>query len=410
MHGTSPSDGSKLKTLCVCGARPNFMKIAPLAAAFDRTGRFDNLILHTGQHYDARMSRLFFDELGIPKPDTNLNVGSASHAVQTAEIMKRFEPVVAEHRPDWVLVVGDVNSTVACSLVAAKLGIRVAHVEAGLRSFDRTMPEEINRVLTDAISDLLFVSERSGLYNLQGEGIAPEKVRFVGNVMIDTLLTHRAHADQSRILQQLGLATRGYAVVTLHRPGNVDDPARFSAILDAFEQIGRTTPLILPMHPRTRNRVAGMGLADRIARVPGLKVVEPLGYLDFLKLMAESAVTMTDSGGIQEETTILGVPCLTLRPNTERPATVEFGTNRLVCPETEHIISAYHQAISRPPHNGRVPELWDGRAAERIAAALLEVGRCPAACESPVTAVSHALAEPDPQPAARSARCCRSRS
>ncbi len=361
----------KIKTLCVCGARPNFMKVAPLAAAFARSGRFENRIVHTGQHYDERMSRLFFDELRIPKPDINLEVGSASHAVQTAEIMRRFEPVLLTDRPDWVIVVGDVNSTVACALVAVKLGVRLAHVEAGLRSFDRTMPEEINRVLTDAMSDLLFVSERSGLVNLEGEGVPAGKVRFVGNVMIDTLLAHRERAGRSTVLDDLGLRPGKYVLVTLHRPSNVEDRGVFAAILDAFEAIGRETTVVFPVHPRTRAAMARMGLEKRAVSLPGVELTEPLGYLDFLKLMSESAMTMTDSGGIQEETTILGVPCLTLRPNTERPATIASGTNRLVLSSTGAIVEAYRAAKRRPAIAARVPELWDGHAADRIATELV---------------------------------------
>ncbi|MCP4250252.1 MAG: UDP-N-acetylglucosamine 2-epimerase (non-hydrolyzing) [bacterium] len=361
-----------LKTLCVCGARPNFMKIAPLAAALARTGRVQNLIVHTGQHYDERMSKLFFDHLNIPKPDINLEVGSGSHAVQTAEIMKRVEPVLLEQRPDWVVVVGDVNSTIACALVAVKLGIRVAHVEAGLRSFDRGMPEEINRLLTDAISDLLLVSERSGLTNLANEGVADEKVRFVGNVMIDTLLAHRARADDGTRLGGEGLTTTQVVVASLHQPRNVDDPQTLGRILDAFERIGRDRTIVFPMHPRTRKNLATMGLEERATAMKGLRIVEPLGYLDFLKLLADSAMTMTDSGGIQEETTILGVPCLTLRENTERPVTIEQGTNRLVRPSCDDITAAGLEALANPPAGGQVPELWDGKAAERIAECLLE--------------------------------------
>ncbi|MHC4234090.1 MAG: non-hydrolyzing UDP-N-acetylglucosamine 2-epimerase [Planctomycetota bacterium] len=363
-----------LKTLCVCGARPNFMKIAPLADAFAQSGRIENLIVHTGQHYDERMSRLFFDELGIPKPDINLEVGSASHAVQTAEIMKRLEPVLLERQPDWIIVVGDVNSTLAGALVATKIGVRVAHVEAGLRSFDRTMPEEVNRLLTDAISDLLFVTERSGLVNLANEGIAGAKVHFVGNVMIDSLLAHRAKADESLILSDLGLMPKRFVVVTLHRPSNVDDPDMLGVILDGFEQIGRDMPVVFPMHPRTRGNLASMGLQERAEAIPGLRITEPLGYLDFLKLMSESAVTMTDSGGIQEETTILGVPCLTLRENTERPVTVECGTNRLTRPGKDDIPAACRAAIAERSSQARVPELWDGLAAQRIADCLLRAG------------------------------------
>ncbi len=356
-----------LKVICVCGARPNFMKIAPLVAAFKKTGRIQTVIVHTGQHYDERMSQLFFKDLGIPEPDINLEVGSGTHAGQTAEIMRRFEPVVIEQRPDWVIVVGDVNSTIACALVAVKLGVKVAHVEAGLRSFDRTMPEEINRLLTDSISDLLLVSEPSGVENLRREGVADEKVHFVGNVMIDTLMKNRARADASRILEEMKLSPKRYAVVTLHRPSNVDDAGTLGSILTAFETIAREMAIVFPMHPRTRKNIAAMGLGERLEAIGGLHTPEPLGYLDFLKLMAESALVLTDSGGIQEETTILGVPCLTLRENTERPVTISEGTNRLTGPQAASILQAYAEVKSAGLQKSRRPELWDGQAAERIA-------------------------------------------
>ncbi|MCK6455858.1 MAG: UDP-N-acetylglucosamine 2-epimerase (non-hydrolyzing) [Phycisphaerae bacterium] len=373
-----------IHAVCVCGARPNFMKIAPLMEAFAGTRRIRTTLVHTGQHYDERMSALFFRQLGIPEPDVNLEVGSGSHAVQTAEIMRRFEPTLESQRPDWVIVVGDVNSTIACALVAVKLQIRVAHVEAGLRSFDRTMPEEINRLLTDAISDLLLVSEESGVVNLRREGIEEGKIAFVGNVMIDTLLKHRSRADESRILGELGLAPRRYAVVTLHRPSNVDRAEALADILTAFETITREIDVVFPMHPRTRKNVAAFGLESRITSLPRLKIVEPLGYLDYVRLMTDASIVLTDSGGVQEETTILGVPCLTLRPSTERPATITHGTNRLVpigrdgYPTAAEIIAAYQAAPIRPfgraerPKADRQPPLWDGRAAERIAARLLE--------------------------------------
>ena len=363
-----------LKLICVCGARPNFMKIAPLMEAFAKTGRIQTYLVHTGQHYDARMSKLFFEDLQIPLPDTNLEVGSGSHAVQTAEIIRRFEPVVIEQKPDWVVVVGDVNSTIACSLVAIKLGVKVAHVEAGLRSFDRYMPEEINRLLTDAISDLLFVTERSGLENLKNEGVPDTKVHFVGNVMIDTLLKNRAKADESRVMESFGLQSKRFAVVTLHRPSNVDTAETLSSILAAFEQIAHDMPIIFPMHPRTRKNIGNMGLAARWDAVKGLLTPEPLGYLDFLKLLSESALVLTDSGGIQEETTILGVPCLTLRENTERPVTITQGTNRLTHPDCNSILAAYTDLKKNPPPAGRRPDLWDGHAAERIAEVFLKVG------------------------------------
>lgn len=364
-----------LKILCVCGARPNFMKIAPLVEAFRKTGKIQTLLVHTGQHYDEKMSKLFFTDLGIPTPDVNLEVGSGSHAVQTAEIMRRFEPVLIEHRPDWVVVVGDVNSTIACALVAVKLGIQVAHVEAGLRSFDRGMPEEVNRLLTDAISDLLLVSEPSGEENLRREGVAAEKIHFVGNVMIDTLLKNRARADQSDVLTRFGLTPRQYVTVTLHRPSNVDDPQTLGQILDAFEQISRDMPIIFPVHPRTKKNIEAMGLGSRVTAMKGLHLPEPLGYLDFLKLTADSALVLTDSGGVQEETTILKVPCLTLRENTERPATITDGSNRLIQRDCNSIVKAFREIRSGAKGDQRTPPLWDGKAAERIADVFLRVSR-----------------------------------
>ncbi len=356
-----------MKVINICGARPNFMKVAPLMRAYQGYSSIHPMIVHTGQHYDAKMSHLFFEELEIPRPDLNLGVGSGTHAQQTAEIMRRFEPVVLEHKPDMVLVVGDVNSTIACALVAAKIGVAVAHVEAGLRSFDRTMPEEINRILTDAISDLLFVSERSGLENLGREGVDSRKVHFVGDVMIDTLLSNRHKADRTTILTDLNLTPKGYVVVTLHRPSNVDDPNVFGRILDAFEQVQSDLPIVFPMHPRTRSNIGKMGLGVRVDGMKRLKIIEPLGYLEFLKLIAEAAVVMTDSGGIQEETTILKVPCLTVRENTERPVTIEQGTNQLVGTDPDRIVAAYRDVRSRRLADKPPPEMWDGKAAERIA-------------------------------------------
>jgi UDP-N-acetylglucosamine 2-epimerase (non-hydrolysing) len=358
------------KIINVCGARPNFMKIAPLMRAYRAYPQLTALVVHTGQHYDNNMSELFFKQLQIPEPDLNLGVGSGSHAVQTAEIMKRFEPVVLEYKPDWVVVVGDVNSTIACGLVAKKAGVGLAHVEAGLRSFDRTMPEELNRLLTDAISDLLFVSEPSGLENLRREGIPDEKVHFVGNVMIDTLRANLEHAQRSTILADLGLEDGGYNVVTLHRPSNVDDAKTFAGIADALDAIQQDLPTVFPMHPRTLHNLPKLGLAARFENMKQLRVTEPLGYLDFLKLMAHAAVVLTDSGGIQEETTVLGVWCLTLRESTERPVTVTQGTNVVVGSQPDRIVAAYRrrrtETLSQPP----TPEKWDGRAAERIAAVL----------------------------------------
>lgn len=351
-----------MKLLAVVGARPNFMKIAPLIWELNRRPGISACLVHTGQHYDERMSQLFFDQLKIPKPDFNLQVGSASHAVQTAEVMRRFEPIVIEQRPDAVIVVGDVNSTLACALTAVKLNVRVAHVEAGLRSFDRTMPEEINRILTDAISEWLFVSERSGIEHLRREGIADERVHFVGNTMIDTLLACREQSESSAILEQLQVADRGYAVLTLHRPANVDDPKVFGELLTAIERLQRELPVVFPVHPRTRKALSN----GHHRSMPNLKLTDPLGYLDFLKLLSRACVVLTDSGGIQEETTVLGVPCLTLRSNTERPVTTQQGTNVLVGMDAGRIVETGLTAIAAGPGAQRVPELWDGHAAERI--------------------------------------------
>ncbi len=359
-----------LKIINVCGARPNFMKIAPLMRAYQSYPDIDPIIVHTGQHYDQNMSDLFFRQLDIPEPNINLGVGSGSHAAQTAEIMKRFETVLEEHQPDWVVVVGDVNSTIACGLVAVKRGVKLAHVEAGLRSFDRTMPEEINRLLTDAISDLLFVSEPSGLENLKREGVPDEKVHFVGNVMIDTLKANLEKAEQSNVLEEMELEPGGYNVVTLHRPSNGDDAETFGHIADALEVIQDDLPTIFPMHPRTVQNLSKLGLAERFAGMQRLRIVEPMGYLSFLKLMSRAAVVLTDSGGMQEETTILGVWCLTLRENTERPITITQGTSTLVGADPERIVSAYRRCRRAPASKPPVLEKWDGRAADRIAKVL----------------------------------------
>ncbi|MCE5340418.1 MAG: UDP-N-acetylglucosamine 2-epimerase (non-hydrolyzing) [Planctomycetaceae bacterium] len=361
-----------IKIICVCGARPNFMKIAPLMKAFNQSGKFQTLLVHTGQHYDAKMSTLFFDELNIPKPDVNLGVGSGTHAVQTAEVMKRFEPVVLDFKPDYVLVVGDVNSTIACGMVAVKLGVKLIHVEAGLRSFDRSMPEEINRVLTDSISDLLFVTEQSGIDNLKNEGVSDEKVHFVGNVMIDTLLANRDKAEKSDILEKLGIEKKKYAVVTLHRPSNVDDMGNLSKIITAFEVIQNDLKLVFPIHPRTKKNIEGSDLKDRVSAMKNLILTEPFGYLDFLKLTANAAIVITDSGGIQEETTILGISCMTLRENTERPVTVTEGTNCLVHIETADIFKNYNEIkADNFESKGKTPKFWDGKSAERIVEILL---------------------------------------
>ncbi len=360
-----------MRIIHVVGARPNFVKIASILRACQKTPGIESLLVHTGQHYTECMSKAFFEELDIPAPDINLEVGSGSHAQQTAEIIKRFEPVVLKHNPDAVLVVGDVNSTLACALVAAKLCVKTIHVEAGLRSFDRTMPEEINRVLTDAISDILFVSEPSGLENLRREGIAATKIHFVGNVMIDTLELHRAKASNSRILNDLSVRAKEYVAVTLHRPSNVDQQEVLTGILDALAEIQKESKVVFPVHPRTRERLVSAGLLQRIENLPNIVLTEPLGYLDFLKLMSEAKVVITDSGGIQEETTILGVPCLTVRENTERPVTITEGTNILVGTDTARILNGYRESLTRTRVLNR-PKLWDGYAAERIVQVLLE--------------------------------------
>ena len=353
-----------LRLLCIAGARPNFMKLAPLIRALANDNCFHPVLVHTGQHYDDRMSGQFFRDLEIPAPDHSLEVGSGSHAQQTAEIMKRFEPIVLEEKPDGVLVVGDVNSTIACALVAVKLGVPVIHVEAGLRSFDRSMPEEINRIVTDAISTLLLVTEETGHRNLLAEGIDESRIRIVGNLMIDTLRTNTARAEASSILEDLGIHDR-YGVVTLHRPSNVDDAGQLQEILSALEVIGRELQLYFPVHPRTRSIIeqAGIRPSERI------HFLEPLGYLEFLRLMSKSSIVLTDSGGIQEETTALGIPCLTLRQNTERPVTIELGTNRLAGTSRERILAAWKETKEQPK-SGRIPPLWDGRAAGRCVQAL----------------------------------------
>ncbi len=353
--------------LCVVGARPNFMKIAPIMAAFARQPITAKLV-HTGQHYDPAMSDSFFEQLGIPRPDVNLEVGSASHAVQTADIMRAFEPVLDAEQPRAVLVVGDVNSTIACALVAAKKGIKVIHVEAGLRSYDRGMPEEINRVLTDQIADLLYTTERSALPNLLREGIAEERVQFVGNVMIDTLRAHLERAVPAE--RTLGAKpARGHAVVTLHRPSNVDDPATLKSLLETLAVVAREVDVVFPIHPRTRAAAERQGLAALLA-APGIRLLPPLGYLEMLGLMVEAALVLTDSGGLQEETTALGVPCITLRENTERPITISEGTNTLTGPNPDAILACFRDIRAGGGKRGRIPEYWDGHAAERIAAHL----------------------------------------
>jgi UDP-N-acetylglucosamine 2-epimerase (non-hydrolysing) len=351
----------------VVGARPNFMKVAPVQAALARRSGVRQTIVHTGQHYDANMSEVFFRQLGIPEPDVNLGVGSGSHAVQTAEIMKRFEGSVLEQRPDLVLVYGDVNSTVAASLVCAKLGVPVGHVEAGLRSRDWSMPEEINRVVTDRLADLLFTPSPDGDENLLAEGVPAERIHRVGNVMIDTLVRLLPMAQASDARAELGLADRPFGVVTLHRPANVDGVEALTRILATLDDIASRLPLVFPVHPRTREQLAAAGLAPS-----SLRLVEPLGYVDFLALQRAATLVITDSGGVQEETTYLGVPCFTVRPNTERPITIEQGTNELVGDDMDKLRAGVERVLTGPPRPSTIPELWDGKAAERIAAILVD--------------------------------------
>jgi UDP-N-acetylglucosamine 2-epimerase (non-hydrolysing) len=375
------------KILLVAGARPNFIKIAPLMRALGGDPRFAPRLVHTGQHYDEKLSKVFFEDLKIPRPDIELQIGSASHAQQTAEIMKRFEPVLQQEQPEAVLVVGDVNSTIGCALVTSKffrerpfrarldgaVGERrrpvMIHVEAGLRSRDDDMPEEINRKLTDAISDLLFVSDPAGMENLKAEGVPETRAFFVGNVMIDTLLAAREQAMQSPILEQLGVPARGYVLITLHRPSNVDDPQQLGALLRTIEETAGAMPLVFPVHPRTRARLAQAGLHPDERR---WRLIEPLGYLDFLKLTAQARIVLTDSGGVQEETTVLGVPCVTLRENTERPVTITEGTNFLAGTQLPSVKAHVERALSASM-TGRVPRFWDGKSAERIAEILARV-------------------------------------
>lgn len=356
----------------VAGARPNFIKLAPVERALRAHGEVRCRIVHTGQHYDAGMNGVFFDQLNIPRPEVHLEVGSGSHGAQTARILERYEEHLMANRPAATVVFGDVNSTVACALAAVKLGVPVAHVEAGLRSFDRTMPEEVNRILTDAIADLLLVSEPSGVENLRREGLPEGKIRLVGNVMIDTLLAEIEEARNLRMAERFGLTAGGYGLITLHRPSNVDDAGTLSRLLHLFVTFSRRLPLVLPLHPRTAAAAERAGLMELLHSEPGLRVIHPLPYRENLGLMASAKLVLTDSGGIQEETSVLRVPCLTLRDNTERPVTLTQGTSRLVGNDVDRIAAAFEEALSGQwPAGGPIP-LWDGHAGERIAHALVE--------------------------------------
>ena len=373
-RGPTPADGVRpraaaatppVTVLSVVGARPNFMKVAPIARCLQKRPGWRHILVHTGQHYDTNMSDVFFADLGIPAPDLHLGVGSGTHAEQTARVMLALESVLQRQRPDLVVVVGDVNSTLAASLVAVKLRIPVAHVEAGLRSFDRDMPEEINRMLTDAIADLLLTPSPDADLNLRREGVDPARIHFVGNVMIDSLLQALPRARAARACERFGVEPRGYCLVTLHRPSNVDARGPLAALLDTLARIAAQLPVLFPMHPRTRRMLAQFGLD---VAPPGVQVVDPIGYIDFLALEDGARLVLTDSGGVQEETTVLGVPCLTLRTNTERPVTVTAGTNRVVGQDPDAIWAAAADILARPMPAAAPPEKWDGRAAERIVA------------------------------------------
>jgi len=363
------------KIISVVGARPNFMKVAPLHRAFKEFSIYnleftiEHLICHTGQHYDEKMSKVFFDDLELPKPDFYLGVGSGSHAAQTAKVMIEFEKVLLKEKPDLVIVVGDVNSTIACSLTAKKLNIKVAHVEAGLRSFDMEMPEEINRILTDRISDYLFVTEKSGLQNLKNEGVPDDKVFFVGNVMIDSLIYYQPKVDQSNILDNLCLFPFSFCLVTLHRPSNVDTKESLEKLVDFLNRLGEERKVVFPIHPRTKNNLEKYELLHLLNN--SVKISDPIGYIDFQALVKYAELIVTDSGGIQEESTYLGVQCITLRTTTERPITVEVGTNQLIGIDLKKAESACLDVLKGNKKEGRIPELWDGKAAERIVEIIL---------------------------------------
>jgi UDP-N-acetylglucosamine 2-epimerase (non-hydrolysing) len=391
-----------MKVIQVVGARPNFMKVAPLHRAIQKLAGWTSKIVHTGQHFDAKMSDVFFTQLELPTPDFFLGIGGGSHTEVTAKIMVAFEKIVEAEKPDLIIVVGDVTSTLACTLVAIKMGIKVAHVEAGLRSFDRTMPEELNRILTDSVADYLFVTEESGLQHLKNEGVADERIFFSGNVMIDSLVRYQEKAKTTTILEDLGLATSDsrlstadyglttadsrlstpdsrlatsdYIVMTMHRPANVDTKEGLESILELIELSSKDTKIIFPIHPRTRAHMEKFGLAERLDQAQNLIMTEPLGYLEFIQLMSNATAILTDSGGIQEETTYLGVPCLTFRDSTERPITVTLGTNQLLSDlDPKKTYAALQEILAGKVKKGSIPPLWDGKAAERIAAQLAEI-------------------------------------
>ncbi len=368
-----------MKVFNIVGARPNFMKMAPIIEAMNKyRDDIQHLLVHTGQHYDEKMSQSFFNDLGMPVPDINLEVGSGSHAEQTARIMVEFEKVCLREKPDLVIVVGDVNSTMACTITAKKLGIKVAHVEAGLRSRDMSMPEEINRLCTDVLCDYLFTTDYFANDNLKAEGVAEEKIFFVGNVMIDTLIHHREMASDLTLTQSLGLKPKEFATLTMHRPGNVDDKETLKDILDALKEISEHLPIIFPIHPRTKKMTELFGFQHYFnegREVKGIWLTEPLGYLEFLHLNMNARLVLTDSGGLQEETTVLGVPCITMRSNTERPITCEVGTNVMVGHDKDLILKEAFAILDGRHRNGEVPEKWDGHTAERIVAALVEMFR-----------------------------------
>jgi UDP-N-acetylglucosamine 2-epimerase (non-hydrolysing) len=355
-----------MRIICVAGARPNYMKVKPVMDALEQRGA-EVILVHTGQHYDAALNDVFFSDLGIRRPDHFLGTGSGSHAIQTSRVMTAFEPVVEQLRPDGVVVVGDVNSTMACALVTAKSGALLAHVEAGLRSRDWAMPEEVNRIVTDRVSDYLFAPSPDAVANLQAEGYRNDQVHLVGNVMVDTLLANRDRTLASDALGRMGLAPGEYGLVTLHRPANVDEPSVLSGLLSALDEVARACPLVLPAHPRAAQQLRDGGMSDRV------RVIPPAGYLDFVALEAQARLVLTDSGGVQEETTVLGVPCLTLRDNTERPITLTEGTNQLVGRDPERIVKTALAVLEDPPP-GRAPDLWDGRAGYRIAEVLVAGG------------------------------------